>query len=96
MVDDQIPSFLEDEVRSRIASRGTESTFVVDESSEEVIVSHTGFTNALKREYRNACEERNEEEIKVYHLTKGDGRSNSLDTIMRTVWRVRWFGVDKS
>lgn len=71
MVDDQIPSFLEDEVRSRIASRGTESTFIVDESSEEVIVSHTGFTNALKREYRNACEERNEEEIKVYHLTKG-------------------------
>ena len=71
MVDDQIPSFLEDEVRSRIASRGTESTFIVDESSEEVIVSYTGFTNALKREYRNACEERNEEEIKVYHLTKG-------------------------
>lgn len=71
MVDDQIPSFLEDEVRSRIASRGTESTFVVDESSEEVIVSYTGFTDALKREYRNACEERNEEEIKVYHLTKG-------------------------
>ena len=71
MVDDQIPSFLEDEVRSRIASRGTESTFIVDESSEEVTVSYTGFTNALKREYRNACEERNEEEIKVYHLTKG-------------------------
>ena len=71
MVDDQIPSFLEDEVRSRIASRGTESTFVVDESSEEVIVSYTGFTDALKREYRNACEERIEEEIKVYHLTKG-------------------------
>lgn len=71
MVDDQIPSFLEDEVRSRIASRGTESTFIVDESSEEVTVSYTGFTNALKREYRNAFEERNEEEIKVYHLTKG-------------------------
>ena len=71
MVDDQIPSFLEDEVRSRIASRGTESTFVVDESSEEVIVSYTGFTDALKREYRNTCEERSEEEIKVYHLTKG-------------------------
>jgi len=71
MVDDQIPSFLEDEVRSRIASRGTESTFIVDESSEEVTVSYTGFTDALKREYRNACEERNEEEIKVYHLTKG-------------------------
>lgn len=56
-------------MQSRIASRGTESTFVVDESAEEVIVTYTGFTKALKREYNNACEERNKQDINIYHLT---------------------------
>lgn len=65
-----VPAFMEEEVQSRIAARGSESTFVVDESAGEVIVAYTGFTDALKREYGKACEERGEDAVNVYHLTK--------------------------
>jgi len=41
---DGIPDYMKDEVQLRIAARGNESTFVVDESAEEIIVSYTGFT----------------------------------------------------
>lgn len=67
---DEIPVYIEDEVRSRIAAKGNESTLIVDESKEEFILAYTGFTKALKREYNNACKERGENAVKVYHLTK--------------------------
>lgn len=67
---DGIPDYMEEEINSRIAARGNESTLIVNESEEEVIVSYTGFTKSLKREYKNACEEWDEDTIKVYHLTK--------------------------
>lgn len=71
MAKGRIPSYLEDDVRERIAATGTESTFLVDESTEEVIVSYTGFTDALKREYKNESEspDRDEDALNIYHLT---------------------------
>lgn len=66
----EIPEYLVDEDRERIAARGTETTFVVDESAEEFIVAYTGFPDALKWEYQKACEDRNEEDVCVFHLTK--------------------------
>lgn len=70
MSEGEIPDYMEDNVREMIAARGRESTFLVDESDEEVIVSYTGFTDALKREYKNACQNRDDDMLNVYHLTK--------------------------
>lgn len=68
-----IPSYLEDDVQERIAARGSETTFLVDESVEEVIVSYTKFSDALEREYDNTRQERDESALKVYHLSKESG-----------------------
>lgn len=65
-----IPDYMEQEVQARIGARGNESTFVVDELEKEIIVTYTGFTDALREQYADACEERGENQIKVYHLTK--------------------------
>lgn len=70
MSNGKIPHFLDGDVRERIAARGRESTFLVDEAAEEVLVAYTGFTDALKREYENASQSRDEDSLKVYHLTK--------------------------
>lgn len=65
---DDIPNYIEEEVRNRIGAGGDGSTLIVDESEEEYLLGYTGFTKALKREYRNACEERGEEAIKIYQI----------------------------
>lgn len=67
---DDVPEYIEDDVRKRIAANSQEATLIVDESKEEVLLAYTGFTDALKREYQNACRDRGEESIKVYHLQK--------------------------
>lgn len=67
---DEIPGYIEEEVRARIAASGNESTLIVDESEQEFILAYTGFTRTLKEKYEEACEERGEDAIKVYHLTK--------------------------
>lgn len=67
---DEIPEYLEEEVRNRIGAGADGSTLIVDESREEVILAYTGFTRALKREYDNACDERREDVIKVYQITR--------------------------
>jgi len=63
---DDVPDYVEEEVQNRIGAGGDGSTLIVDESEEEFLLGYTGFTKALKREYKNACEERGEEAIKVY------------------------------
>lgn len=65
---DDVPDYVEEEVRNRISAGGDGSTLIVDESEEEYLLGYTGFTKALKREYKNACEERSEEAIKVYQI----------------------------
>lgn len=64
----RIPDYVEPEVRNRLEARGDGSTLIVDESKGELLLAYTGFTDALKREYKNACEERGEEAIKVYQI----------------------------
>ena len=65
---DDVPDYVKEEVRNRIGAGGDGSTLIVDESEEEYLLGYTGFTKALKREYKNACEERREEVIKVYQI----------------------------
>ena len=74
---DDVPDYIEEEVRNRIGAGGDGSTLIVDESEEEYLLGYTGFTKALKREYKNACEERREEVIKVYQI-KVDGSGIQL------------------
>lgn len=70
---DEMPAYLEDEVRNRIGAGAIGSTLLGDDDNEELIVAYTGFTDALRREYETACEERDEAAIKVYQLTTVDG-----------------------
>ena len=79
MVDslDDVPDYIEEEVRNRIGAGGDGSTLIVDESKGEYLLGYTGFTKALRREYKNACEERREEAIKVYQI-KVDGSGIQL------------------
>ncbi|WP_353634727.1 hypothetical protein ABSL23_03535 [Halobacterium sp. NMX12-1] len=65
---DDVPDYVEEEVRNRIGAGGDGSTLIIDESKEEYLLGYTGFTKALKREYENACEDRREEAIKVYQI----------------------------
>ena len=65
---DDVPDYVEEEVQNRIGAGGDGSTLIVDESEEEFLLGYTGFTKAIKREYKNACEERGEEAIKVYQI----------------------------
>jgi hypothetical protein len=65
---DDVPDHVEEEVRNRIGAGADGSTLIVDESEEEYLLGYTGFTKALKREYKNACEERREEAIKIYQI----------------------------
>jgi hypothetical protein len=67
---DEVPEYIEDEVRSRVAASGTESALIVDDSQQEFLLAYTGFTKTLKEKYREACEEHGEDAVKVYHLTK--------------------------
>lgn len=67
---DDLPDYVKGEVQKRIAAGGKESTLIVDETEEEILLRYTGFTDALKREYDNACAEHNEDSIKVYHINK--------------------------
>lgn len=69
---DEVPEHIEDEVRNRIGAGGDGSTLIVDGSQEEFLLGYTGFTDALKREYKNACEERGENVIKVYQISIDD------------------------
>jgi len=66
---DEIPSYIEDEVRNRIGVRGDGSTLIVDESEEEFLLAYTGFNRTLKKKYEKACEKRGEDHIRVYQLT---------------------------
>lgn len=63
---DDAPDYLKEEVRNRVGAGGDGSTLIVDESEEEYLLGYTGFTSALKEKYKNACEERGEESIRVY------------------------------
>lgn len=58
---DEVPEYIEEEVRNRIGAGGDGSTLIVDESEEKLLLGYTGFTDALKRESKNACEERGED-----------------------------------
>jgi len=66
---DEIPEYIETEVRNRIGAGADGSTLIVDESREEVLLGYKGFTNALNREYHNAREARGDV-VKVYQITK--------------------------
>jgi len=66
---DEMPSYIEQEVRDRIAAGADGSTLIVDEAEEEFIVAYSGFTRALDREYEKACDERGKDVIKVYQLS---------------------------
>lgn len=66
---DEIPDCIQDEVQNRIGAGGDGNTLIVDEANREFIVGYAEFTEACKREYRNACDERGEESIKVYQIT---------------------------
>jgi len=66
---DEIPEYIEQEVRGRIGASGSGSTLVVDDDKGEFIVGYTGFTDALSREYKQACDNRNEDAIKVYQIS---------------------------
>jgi hypothetical protein len=65
---DDIPDYVEEEVRNRISAGGDGSALIVDEVAEEYLLGYTRFTKSLTREYKNACEERGEESIKVYQI----------------------------
>lgn len=65
---DEIPDYIEEQVRNRIGAGGGGSTLIVDDSAEEFLLGYSGFTRALKREYKNACEERGEDAIRVYQI----------------------------
>jgi len=65
---DELPGYIEEEVRNRIAAGADGSTLIVDESDEEFLIAYTDFTRTLKEKYKKACEERGEENIRVYQL----------------------------
>lgn len=66
---DDVPSYIDQEVRNRIAAGADGSTLIVDESEGEFLLAYSGFTRTFKEKYEEACQERGDEHIKVYQLT---------------------------
>ncbi|MEE6209510.1 hypothetical protein U3A55_04975 [Salarchaeum sp. III] len=65
---DDIPPYIESEVRDRISAGADGSTLIVDEATNEFLVAYSDFTRALREQYKEACENRGEDNIKVYQL----------------------------
>lgn len=66
---DEIPEYLEEEVRNRIAAGANRSILIADDDKGEFLVAYTDFTKTAKEKYQNACEERGQDAVKVYQLT---------------------------
>ena len=65
---EEIPEYIEQEVQDRIAAGASGTTLIVDDSEKEFLLAYTDFTRTLKEKYNEACEERGEDNIKVYQL----------------------------
>ena len=65
---EDIPEYIEQEVQDRIAAGASGTTLIVDDSEREFLLAYTDFTRTLKEKYNEACEERGEDNIKVYQL----------------------------
>ncbi|MXR19232.1 hypothetical protein [Halobacterium bonnevillei] len=67
---EDIPGYIEQEVRDRIAAGVDGSTLIVDETEEEFLVAYSGFTRTLREKYEEHCEKRGEDAIRVYQLAR--------------------------